>query len=556
MRSKHLREKRVYQGLNLSAQLSFRPVSPLASVTLGSRVGLILLAEFKECFDMGRLAARLFVVIFPSVFAMNVLAQTTASSSESVVARSETTPIARTAKELFGIIPISTRSEGARQFVELSLDKYENGLLDDAVVHARHATEKDPQFALGYAVLSFVSRGGIPDQEALAKAKSLLPAATSEEQLLVRWMTSVEDRDLLPAIMNINSLVKQYPNEKHVLFLAAEWLYFEQDYDRALRMMESVRKLDPNFAPVLKTLGFAYIASGEPEPAKAVATLERYAELQPSTPDPEASLGEVLRMVGDDQSSLEHYGAALQIDPTHFSSQVGLGDTLTLLGDFAGARREYDRAAQISENPRDELHARYQKALVYFWEGRSEEGRRALGTLAAEAVRQNEPHAKFEIGLGRAMLASDYRDELQQLHDLSALFQKSCKGMSESDRSAAQAVLLRERVRVTALKGLASDASDSVSQLEQFAITSRDQIVESAYESARGFLLVSQGDLANATDELATDPRSPLVLQQLAVTQEKLGNATAAGTTRKRLKYQRRANVEWYLVTHAEAAKR
>ena len=102
---------------------------------------------------------------------------------------------------------------------------------------------------------------------------------------------------------------------------------------------------------------------------------------------------------------------------------------------------------------------------------------------------------------------------------------------------------------------LASDATNSVRELEQFAITSRDQIVESAYESARGYLLVSRGDFENAADELATDPRSPLALQLLAATQEKLGKADAAGTTRKRLKYQRRANVEWYLVTRGEGAK-
>ena len=107
----------------------------------------------------------------------------------------------------------------------------------------------------------------------------------------------------------------------------------------------------------------------------------------------------------------------------------------------------------------------------------------------------------------------------------------------------------------TASNGLDSDASASISQLEQFATASRDQIVESAYESARGFLLVSQGDLANAVDELATDPRSPLALQQLAVTQEKLGNVVAAATSRMRLRYRRRATVEWYLVTHTEGAQ-
>ena len=56
--------------------------------------------------------------------------------------------------------------------------------------------------------------------------------------------------------------------------------------------------------------------------------------------------------------------------------------------------------------------------------------------------------------------------------------------------------------------------------------------VESAYESARGYLLFVQGDFANAAGELAADSRSPLALQQLAMTQEKLGNTAAAQATR------------------------
>jgi tetratricopeptide (TPR) repeat protein len=101
-------------------------------------------------------------------------------------------------------------------------------------------------------------------------------------------------------------------------------------------------------------------------------------ELQSTSPNPEDSLGEVLRIAGDDHESLEHYGAALQVDPTYFPSQVGLGDTLTLMGNFSDARQEYDRAIQIADNPRDELYAKYQKALVYFWEGQPDQGRKAL----------------------------------------------------------------------------------------------------------------------------------------------------------------------------------
>jgi len=50
-------------------------------------------------------------------------------------------------------------------------------------------------------------------------------------------------------------------------------------------------RLDPKFSPALNMLGYAYIETGDPDPAKAVATLEHYAELQPGAPNPEDSLG-------------------------------------------------------------------------------------------------------------------------------------------------------------------------------------------------------------------------------------------------------------------------
>jgi tetratricopeptide (TPR) repeat protein len=505
---------------------------------------------------MNRFLAHFVVLIFASRFAVTGWAQTPAPIAGELAARSAQTavPVAPVPQQLFGTIPLSTQSEEARKFVELALDKYENGLLDDAVVHARHAAEKDPQFALGYALLSFASRRAIPDSAALAKAKSLLPRATPDEQLLVRWMSSVQDRDLLPAIMNMNDLLKRYPTDKHVLYLTAEWLYFQQDYDRARARMEAVRRLDPDFPPALNVLGYAYVETSDPDPAKAVATLKHYAELQSGAPNAEDSLGEVLRMTGDDHGSLEHYRAALQIDPTYFSSQLGLADTLTLMANFSDARKEYDRAIQVADNLRDELHAKYQKALEYFWEGQPSLGREALDALAEEAGKKKEPNAQFEIGIGRAMLASDFRDELKRLETLSAFLEKPLEGMRESDRSAAGAAVLRERVRVATLNGLLDDAAQAISKLERDALTSRDLIVEIDGMSARGYLLFAHGDFANAADELAADSRSPLALRQLGITQDKLGNAAAAQSTRTRLKYQRTPTAEWFLLTHPDTA--
>ena len=490
-------------------------------------------------------------LIFPLLFAAQMIrAQEHPPRVEEAKSRAASSPrIAPAPLLLFGAIPVSTRSVEARKFAEMSLDKYENVLMHDAIVQAQHATEKDPDFALGYALLSFASRTGIPNSAALERAKVLLPHAPADEQLLVRWMTGIQDHNLLPAIASMNDLLKRYPKNRHVLYLISEWLFAQQDFDRSQKMMESLLQIDPKFPPVLNMLGYSYIQSVHPDPVRAVTYEKRYIAVDPSSPNPEDSMGEVLRYTGDDQGSLEHYSAALQIDPTFFTSQLGLGDTLTLMGKYDDARLEYDKAVLMSENNRDLLHASYQKALVYFWEGRAEQGRAALSNLAADAAQKNEPNGQFEIAFGSAMLAPDFATELHQLRALEEKLQTTVDGMGASDRSGILANVLCEEARVASQHGLPEAAEQAISKLERLAAQSANLLVENPYETARGYLLLSQGDLANAADELSANRLSPLAVQQLAVVQQKLGYQSAAGETANQLKYQRAQTVEWYLAS-------
>jgi tetratricopeptide (TPR) repeat protein len=498
---------------------------------------------------MNRLYRRSLALIFPVFFAAQIVrAQEHPPRVEE--AKSRAASSARFAPApllLFGAIPVSTRSVEARKFAELSLDKYENVLMHDAIIQAQHATEKDPNFALGYALLAHASRTGIPNSAALERAKVLLPQAPADEQLLVRWMTGIQEHNLLPAIASMNDLLKRYPKNKHVLYLISDWLFAQQDFERSQKMLEALLQIDPSFPPVLNMLGYSYIQSAHPDPARAVASLERYIAADPSSPNPEDSMGEVLRYLGDDQGSLAHYSAALHSDPTFFTSQLGLGDTLTLMGKYDDARLEYDRAALVSENDRDLLHASYQKALIYFWEGRAEEGRSALSNLAAEAAQKNEPNGQFEIAFGSAMLAADFAGELHQLRALEEKFQTPVEGMSEADRGSSLANVLSEEARVASQHGLPEAAQQAISKLERFAAQSADLLVENAYETARGYLLLSQGDFTNAVDKLGANRLSPLAVQQLALVQQKLGSPSAASESFNQLKYQRAPTVEWYL---------
>src|SRR5215831_16370074 len=346
---------------------------------------------------MARFIARWFLLIFPAFFASGALAQTPSPRVEPASSRAaRTSPIAPLSQQLFGAIPIAIKSEDARKSLELAWDKYENAMYDPAAEEARKAAQKDPHSALSYAMVSFAARRGMPDAASLAKAKTLLPRATPDEQLLVRWMTAIQDHNLLPAIASMNDLLKRFPRDKHVLYVTGEWLFLQQDNDRARSLLETALQVDPNFPAALNRLGYLYLDSSNPDPAQAAASLKRYAEVEPSSPNPQDSLSEVLQEASEDQSSLEHYQAALKIDANYISSQYGIGVVRTLMGDFQGAREEYESAIPMAQNPMDGLYVKYLKTLVYFWEGSSSEGRKAFAALAKEAAEKKEPNSQFQ----------------------------------------------------------------------------------------------------------------------------------------------------------------
>jgi len=138
---------------------------------------------------MNRFSARVLLLIFPSLFLSQAWAQSPAPGAhltETKARKGSAAKVAPVSQQLFGALPIATHSEEARKYVEFSLDRYENHIVEGALTGARRAIEKDPQFALGYAALSLASLGSIPDPEALARAKALAPRATPDEQLLIR----------------------------------------------------------------------------------------------------------------------------------------------------------------------------------------------------------------------------------------------------------------------------------------------------------------------------------------------------------------------------------
>jgi tetratricopeptide (TPR) repeat protein len=476
--------------------------------------------------------------------------------SASVTDSDSKTPIATTASatQVGGRVfsfPVASKSVQAQKLVELALDQYENVLLEDSVANARKATEQDPDFALAYAVWSFAARRNQPSPQAAQRAELLAASAPPEERQLVRFLTAVQKDDMLPAITAMNDLLARFPKDRHALYLTAEWLYFQQDYDRSVRLMEQIVKLDPNFAPAFNMLGYARVETGEPDPVKALAYLKRYAELEPGQPNPEDSIGEVSRYVGDDQGSLAHYSAALKLVPTFITSQIGLGDTYVLMGKFAKADAEYQKASAIATNNRDRLHVQYQQALSLFWQGKKAEGLEKLSELEQKAHALREPYAAFEVQEAHALLLPTPKEQLEKLREVEKAYVAPVDGMSESDRNPSLAAIWRDEARVLAQQNQPDAALPIVEKLQNLAAKSRDLIVENCYESARGFVFYAQKDYSSAGDELSADPHSPLAIKWLVAARRKSAGPKSAESAELRLKFQRAPTAEWYLASHS-----
>lgn len=358
---------------------------------------------------------------------------------------------------------------------------------------------------------------------------------------------------MLPAISAMNDLVAHRPKDKHVLYLAGEWLYFQQDFDRAKKLWEKSLAIDPDFPPALNMLGYIHVEAGDPDPQKAIDYLRRYAAVLPDHANPQDSLGEVLRMSGDDGGSLAHYAEALRINPQMITSQYGRGDTYAMMGNANLAKTEYEKALQMSNNVRDTLHIQFQLAMLHFWTGDISGGRQELAKLSEKAAKEKEAAVQFEINYARALLSPDLATERQLLQSIQVGLGEVHPGMQEADRNAALANVLREQIRIAVAAHQVQDASASSERLQQLCDTSRDRLVESIHESALGYIALGSGDYAKASQQLAADLHAPLVVRSYIVSLEKAGDAEAVASARKRLQYLRTPTVEWFMATHEAA---
>jgi len=410
-------------------------------------------------------------------------------------------------------LPVTTSSPKARDLYQRAMTDYANLYLERANIGWRAAIEADPNFALAYAWIAFNSRNPDETAAARAKAKALAPRVTPGEQLMIAWIANIQEGNFLAGIASLNDLLEMYPKDPQLFDLAGNWMMEKSSHERAEKLLEHALALDKNYAAALNDVAYCYARGREFD--KAVAAMERYVALLPKQPNPQDSYAEILRMGGNFDAALEHYHAALKLDPGFVSSQVGLADTYALIGDQAQARLEYDKALAEAATETDRLDYSLQKASTWAREGNFPEADKAFTTVAEKA---HSAGLDLEEAQAYRMMSLYQTEDGAALKDLQAGEDAlgHSASLAQSDREEERSRILRYRVARAAHAGDKELAEKTLKQSETIAGNSRSLVIQSSYHGAAGAWLMSQQKTEEAISHLEEDTDNPYSLELLS----------------------------------------
>ena len=412
-------------------------------------------------------------------------------------------------------MPVTTSSPKARELFERALTDYENLYLERANIGWRAAIQADPNFALAYVFIAYNSTDPAEAKAAQEKAKLLAVKTSPGERLLIQWITSVKENNFIAGISAMNDMLEMFPKDKRLAYLAGSWMMGQNSYEQAQKTLEGALAIDRNYPPALNDLAYCYAYSREYP--KAFEVMERYVAVLPTLPNPQDSYAEILRMSGNFEAALEHYRAALKIDPWFDYSQLGLADTYALMGNQAQARIEYEKAIQNAYTTADRLSYALQSATTWARENNLAEADKAFDQVAEKA------HALgFELTEAQAhrMMSLYQADDAEALKHLAsaeeALNHPTATSISQSDREDERARILRYRAVRADHAGNRELAAQTLQQLETIAGSTRSAVVQSSYHGAAGTLLMSQQKIPEAIVHLEEDEDNPYSLELLS----------------------------------------
>ena len=259
-------------------------------------------------------------------------------------------------------IPITTRSELAKQEFMLGQQLSDNLQATKSVEHFDKAIALDPSFASAYlnrANNSFTTKEFFDN---LKGAMDHMENVSEGERLLILAANAGANGNMKSQREYLEKAVNLYPGDERAHFNLGAYYFGQQEYERAIEQYEKSIYLADRFAPAYNILGYAYRQLDKYTEAERV--FKKYTELIPNDPNPYDSYAELLLKIGRFDESIANYQKALSIDSTFTSSEIGLCMNYLYKGDEKDASQAVKKLFAMARNPGERRQAFFIRAVV------------------------------------------------------------------------------------------------------------------------------------------------------------------------------------------------
>jgi len=318
-----------------------------------------------------------------------------------------------------GKIPITTKSDEARnEFLE-GRSLSEKLLAQDSLQHFDKAIALDPEFASAELARANASPTAKDFFLHLNKAVALADHASDGEKLLILANQAGANGDVQKQKEYWEKLVAAYPNDERAHFNLGGYYFGQQQLTEAVAEYKKATVLAPDYSAAYNILGYAYRQQGDYSSAEQA--FKKYIDLIPNDPNPYDSYAELLLKMGRFDDSIEQYRKALSIDSHFVPSHFGISADLTYQGKPAQAEAELQKLADEARNDGELRTAYFGMAVVASDSGKFDQAMQAMNKEYAVAEKKNDSAslAADLQAMGNIQAAALKFDDAQQRFDRS-----------------------------------------------------------------------------------------------------------------------------------------
>jgi len=427
-----------------------------------------------------------------------------------------------------GKIPITTKSEEARNEFLQGRELSDKLLAQECIQHFDKALTLDPEFASAELARANNSPTAKEFFDHLNKAVSLADKGSEGEKILILANQAGANGDVVKQKEYLEKLVAAYPNDERVQFTLANYYFGQQDVLQAIEHFKKTTQLAPKYSPAYNSLGYAYRQQGDY--ANSEQAFKTYIELIPNDPNPYDSYGELLLKMGRFDESIAQYHKALSVDPHFAASHFGIAGDLMYEGKSEEAQAELQKLADQARNDGELRTALFGMAVVAADNGKFDKALQAMDKEYAVAEKKNDA-ASMAADLqakGNIMVEMLKYDEAgQQFEHSLQIIQSSSLSQEIKDNAT-----LLHHFNAAGLAIGKKDYSAAKSHAEEFRkgaeATKNELQLKQAHELA-GRIALAEKDYDTAIAELQqANEQNPRNLYRLAQAYQGKGNSTKA----------------------------